>query len=250
MVRLTLEEQHRYNRQIIVPEISETGQEKLKSSKIFIAGCGGLGSASAYYLAAAGIGKLAIADKDFVEIGNLNRQILHRTSDIGKAKTLSAKEKLTDLNPNCQIMSIPEEVSHHNICDLVCDSNLIIDAVDNLQARKILNRCAIKKKIPLIFGGIDGFSGMVTTIIPGKTACLECIFPDDRTLPEKRITGALGPVAGVIASIQATEAIKIILGIDKLLTNRLLIFRGLESSFREITIEQEAGCALCGSPKV
>jgi len=242
---ISAEEALRYNRQLILPEIAPQGQIKLKHARILIAGAGGLGSVSAYYMAAAGIGSIRIADSDCVEAGNLNRQILHGTGDIGKPKTLSALEKLRNLNPYCDIDPIHKIISDENILDMMEGCTLILDGTDNIKARKILNRASILKNIPLVYGGVEEFSGMVTTFIPGRTACLECLF--SRDTGQKGPIGIIGAVVGVIASIQSMEAIKLILGIGKLLTNKLLVFNGLGMSFRKIEIEKNPECPVCGS---
>ena len=234
----------RYNRQLIMPEITSQGQIKLKQARVLIAGVGGLGSVSAYYLAAAGIGSIRIADCDCVESGNLNRQIIHGTGDIGKPKTLSALEKLRNLNPYCNVEPIQEFISDENILHTVEGCTVILDGTDNLKARKILNRASILKDIPFIYGGVEGFTGMVSTFVPGQTPCLECFFSQDTE--QKDPIGIIGPIPGVIASIQSLEAIKLILGIGKLLTNKLLIFNGMSMSFRKIEVEKNPDCPVCG----
>ena len=239
------EETIRYNRQLILPEIGQQGQVKLKQARVLIAGMGGLGSVSSYYLAAAGIGSLRIADGDCVEAGNLNRQILHGTGDIGKPKTLSALEKLRDLNPYCNVEPIQEIISDESILDMAAGCTVILDGTDNLAARKILNRASILKGIPFIYGGVDGFGGMVTTFIPGRTPCLECFL--SRDAGQSAPIGIIGPVPGVIASIQSLEAIKLILGIGGLLTNNLLVFNGMDMTFRKIEMEKNPDCPVCGS---
>jgi len=241
---ISSEEAIRYSRQLILPEIAPQGQIKLKQARVLIAGVGGLGSVSAYYLAAAGIGSIRIADSDCVEAGNLNRQILHGTGDIGKPKTMSALEKLRNLNPYCDVEPIQEFISDENILDMVKDCTVILDGTDNLKTRKILNRASILKDIPFVYGGVEGFTGMATTFVPGRTPCLECFF--SRDTGQKEPIGIIGPVPGVIASIQSMEAIKLILGIGKLLTNKLLIFNGMGMSFRKIEMEKNPDCPVCG----
>ena len=242
---ISSEEEIRYNRQLILPEIGLQGQIKLKQARVLIAGVGGIGSVSAYYLAAAGIGSIRIADGDCVETGNLNRQILHGTGDIGKPKTLSALEKLRNLNPYCAVEPIQEIISDENVLDMVEGCSVILDGTDNLNVRKILNRASILKDIPFVYGGVEGFSGMVTTFVPGRTLCLECFF--SRDTGQKDPIGIIGAVPGVIASIQSLEAIKLILGIGKLLTNKLLVFNGMGMSFRKIEMEKNPDCAICGN---
>lgn len=244
---LSSEEKERYGRQIIIPLIGEEGQKKLKRSRVFIAGVGGLGSISSFYLAAAGIGRIRIVDKDRVALSNLNRQILHWTVDLERDKIDSAIEKLTKLNPNVRLEGFVEEIREENIERLFGDSEIIIDATDNIETRRILNRLAIKKKVPFIYGGVDGLSGMVTTFFPPLTPCFECVFGNVR--PQKRIFGILGPLPGIIASIQSLEAIKYILGLEGMLYGRLLFFSGEEMRFSEIKINRNPECEACKESK-
>ena len=199
---LPSEEALRYHRQIILPEIGEEGQTKLRKARVFLAGVGGLGSVSAYYLAAAGIGRLRLVDKDRVELGNLNRQMLHFSDNIGDAKAYSARDKLRRLNPHCRIEALHEEITWDNGEEMVGNADLIMDGADNVETRRILNRVSLKKRIPFVFGGVDGLTGMATTFIPGKTPCFECLFPDE--MPSKGPPGVLGPLPGIIAGIQAS----------------------------------------------
>jgi adenylyltransferase/sulfurtransferase len=233
----------RYKRQIIISEIGEEGQKKLGEAKVFVAGLGGLGSVSAYYLTAAGVGYLKMVDRDTVEMTNLNRQILHRTEDIGMSKAESAMKKLKALNPSVQIETYRDEIRDDNIEGLVGDCSIIIDAMDNLNTRRILNRYSLKKGMPFIYGGVERFSGMITTFVPGETPCFECIFSGVKEIEE--VKGIIGPVPGVIGSLQTIEAIKIILGLDGLLKGRLLFFTGLDMSFKEIKIEKNPHCVVC-----
>lgn len=247
MKTISSEERTRYDRQIIIPEIGEDGQKKLKNARVFIAGVGGLGSISAYYMAAAGIGFLKIVDMDHVGLSNLNRQILHRTGDISRPKTESAVEKLRELNPLCQIQAVQKEIRDENIMELLGDCRIILDATDNMETRKILNRAHISKGIPFIYGGIDGFNGMVTTFVPGQTPCFECLFPQNS--PPKNKVGALGPMAGLISSLQSLEVIKIILGMDGTLKNRLLYIQSDDMIFREIQLKKTPDCKICSLGK-
>jgi adenylyltransferase/sulfurtransferase len=242
---LSPEDRIRYSRQLMIREIGESGQKRLKNARVFIAGLGGLGSISAYYLAAAGVGYLKIVDRDRVGLENLNRQILHRTLDIGRSKSESALEKLRQLNPSVRIDAVTAQIGEDTVMALVGDCDLIVDAMDNFEARKHLNRASISREIPFIFGGVDGFSGMVTTFIPGKTPCLECLFPRARFSKEK--VAAIGPVPGMIASIQSLEAIKIVLGMDGLLTNTLRHVNGLDMSVKKIGLEKDPDCERCSS---
>jgi adenylyltransferase/sulfurtransferase len=244
-MELSSEEKIRYSRQMMMPEIGEAGQKKLKEAKVFIAGLGGLGSVSAYYLAAAGVGFLKITDMDQVSLGNLNRQILYQTDDIKKPKTASALEKLGALNPLCRIEAVQAEIREDNVTELVGDCRIIVDATDNPETRKIINRVSVSQKIPFIYGGINGFSGMVSTFIPSKTTpCFECLFPQDSVKRGKY--PALGPAAGLVASIQCLEAIKIIVEMDGLLTSKLLYIEGTDMSFKEIRVKKNPACKVCG----
>ena len=243
-MELTPNEMIRYSRQIRMAEIGSEGQMKLKKARVFLAGLGGLGSVLAYYLAAAGVGHLRIVDKDTVSLDNLNRQILHFTKDIGRAKTVSAREKLEALNPECHIEVIQDEIDERSGELLVDGSDLIVDGMDNFRTRRILNRVAVKKRIPFIVGGVDGLSGMVFTVIPGVAPCFECIFPG---VDEEREVAVLGATAGVVASLQVMEAVKVVLGLGKTLSGRLLVFQGRDMTFREITIERNPKCVVCGA---
>jgi adenylyltransferase/sulfurtransferase len=240
---LTSEERLRYQRQLIMPEIGAEGQERLKRAKVFLCGLGGLGSVSAYYLVAAGIGHLRVVDMDVVELQNLNRQILHGQDDVGIPKIDSAKYKLERFNGAVQIDTFHKELREENALDLVGDSELIIDATDNLKTRKILNRVSLNKGIPLILGGVEGFNGMVTTCIPGESPCFECIFPSDQS--NDKTIGVLGPVPGFVASVQSLEAIKVILGRGKPLKGRLLLISGADMTFKEIKVDKNPECPVC-----
>jgi molybdopterin-synthase adenylyltransferase len=234
----------RYQRQVMLPYVGEEGQKKIKNAKVFIAGIGGLGSISASYLVAAGIGHITFVDGDKVELGNLNRQIIHWTSDINKWKADSALVKLKDINPHCHITSIQERIKNDNIMDLLGDCSIIVDATDNIQVRHVLNMASLGKRIPFIYGGVREFGGMITTFVPGETPCFECVFPS--MIPQEKIFGIFGPVAGVAASLQTIEVLKIILGIGELMKGKLLHFNLLNMKFRKISIEKNSDCMACG----
>ena len=242
---LSPEEAIRYHRQMVVPQIGDEGQMILQRSRVFLAGLGGLGSISAYYLVAAGIGQLRAVDEDRVDLGNLNRQLLHFTKDIGKMKSESAKEKLESLNPHCRVETICETIHEDNGDMLVGDAHLIVDGTDNLQTRKILNRISIEKGIPFVFGGVDGLTGMTTTFIPGKTPCFECLFPEGAH--DKGPPGVLGPLPGMIGALQALSAINFLLGLKKgLLAGRMLYIDGATMNIRTIEMGKNHRCRVCG----
>jgi adenylyltransferase/sulfurtransferase len=245
-MELSEEELVRYNRQIIIPDFGEAGQEKLKNATVFVAGVGGLGSISTYYLAAAGIGHLRIVDKDKVDTSNLNRQIIHWTSDIGQWKSDSAYKKLASLNPNCAIEVFQDEITEDNCKRLIGNSSAIVDAMDNMTGRRALNSASVKNGIPYVYGGVHQFDGMATTFLPGKTPCLECVFPDLGGAAIPVAPSILGPVPGVIASIQCIETVKCILGFPGLLAGRLLYFSGTDMTFREFKINRDSECPICG----
>ncbi len=245
-MEFTQEESLRYNRQMIIPEFGEEGQKKIRNARVFVAGIGGLGSISSNYLTAAGVGQLRIIDRDKVDYGNLNRQIIHWTDDIGEWKSVSAHKKLKNLNPHCSIEAVREEITEDNCAELIGDCSIIVDATDNMKTRRLLNIASVRKRIPYIYGGVHELDGMATTFMPGKTACLECIFPYSPDESVAAPPGILGPVPGVIASIQSIEAIKIILGLPGLMTGRLLCFCGYDMTFREFKIGRNSECPVCG----
>ena len=241
---LTPSERERYDRQIMIGEIGEEGQDKLKRSRVLLAGAGGLGSPIAIYLTAAGIGTMRVIDHDQVALSNLNRQILHWEEDVGKKKVDSAKTKLRNLNSTVDIQAIAETITEENVSELAAGCDAIIDAMDNLPTRYVLNRCAVEKKIPFFHGAVNGFEGRALTVIPGETACLRCMY---RGLVPQEKFPVIGVVPAVIGSIQATEVIKYLMGIGKLLTNRLLIYHGLKVTFIEFTLNKNPNCDHCGS---
>ena len=240
---LTEDELTRYDRQIMMKGIGKDGQEKLKKAKVFVAGAGGLGSPISIYLAVAGVGAIRLADHDTIELSNLNRQILHGDGDLGKRKVDSAIQKLQNMNKDITVAAVAEMITEESVSKLVGDCDLIVDATDNLPTRYVLNRAAIEKNIPFFHGAVYGFEGRATTIIPGKTACLWCIY-------QGRITEGKFPVIGVapavIGCLQATEVIKYITGIGELLTDQLLIYDGLNLEFTKLEVKRDPHCQHCG----
>jgi adenylyltransferase/sulfurtransferase len=228
----------------MIEEIGQEGQGKLKRSRVAITGAGGLGSPIAIYLTAAGIGRIRVIDHDEVTLSNLNRQILHWEEDIGRKKVDSARTKLRNLNRAVEIEAIAERITEDNVSQLVDGCDVIVDAMDNLPTRYLLNRCAIEKNIPFFHGAVNGFEGRVMTILPGETACLKCM--DRGPAPQEKFP-VIGVTPAVIGSIQATEVIKYLVGIGKLLTNRLLIYDGLKVAFSEFKVNKNPNCDHCGS---
>jgi molybdopterin-synthase adenylyltransferase len=244
---LTKEELQRYDRQMMIFGFGEAGQEKLKKAKVFLAGAGGLGSPIAIYLTAAGIGTLRIADHDKVELSNLNRQILHWEENIGKTKVESAAEKLHKLNTDIKIETIGETITEANVLKLVGDSDLIVDAMDNLPTRYLLNKAAVEKGIPFFHGAVYGFEGRAMTVLPGKTACLNCLY-HGANVPKEKFP-VIGVTPAVIGCIQATEVIKYIVGLGELLTDRLLNYDALQMKFSEFKINRDPNCEICGDKR-
>ncbi len=230
----------RYKRQMML--FGDDGQERLKKAHIFIAGAGGLGSPISIYLAVAGVGTITIVDMDVVDQTNLNRQILHFDRDVGKKKTASAEEKLQALNPDITVNAIDVKIDESNAVKLVGKADGIVDAMDNYPTRYLLNDVAIAKEIPLFHGGIRGFYGQATTIIPGITPCLKCIFPK---APPKEVFPVVGVTPGIIGTIQANEVIKYLTGCGELLTNRLFIWDGMQAHAEELCVERNPACEAC-----
>jgi adenylyltransferase/sulfurtransferase len=240
---LSERECERYKRQILL--FGEEGQERLKRAEIFIAGAGGLGSPVSIYLAIAGVGTLTIVDSDVVDPTNLNRQILHFDRNIGDKKVVSAEDKLREINPDVTIRAVEAHISGENAGRLVGKADGIVDAMDNFPTRYILNRIALAKGIPLFHGAIRGMYGQATTVIPGKTPCLACIFPKP---PPVEVFPVVGVTPGLIGMVQATEVLKFLLGDGNLLANRLFLWDGLQAQATEICVERNPSCAACGTP--
>jgi len=238
----TRNELERYDRQMMIDGFGEEGQERLKKARLFIAGAGGLGSPVCMYLAAAGVGKMRIVDRDRVELGNLNRQILYEYEDIGKKKVDGDEETPRKLSEHIQSETIWETMAEDNVLHLVGECDLIIDAMDNFPTRYLLNKAALAKNIPFLHGAVYGFEGRATTIIPGETPCLRCLYPD---APRVQTFPVIGVTPAVIGCIQATEAIKYLVRMGDLLNGRLLIYDGLSLKFVEIGLQKDPACIDC-----
>lgn len=239
----------RYSRQIILPNVGGKGQEKLLNAKVLIIGAGGLGSPCALYLASAGIGIIGIVDSDAVELNNLQRQILHSTKDVGRPKVESAKERLNAVNSDVKIIPYKLRLNSENILGIIKDYDIIVDGSDNFPTRYLVNDACVLSQKPLSHGGIFRFDGQAITILPHKSACYRCLFPESPPpglVPSCQEAGILGAVAGVIGTIQANEALKYILETGELLTGKLLIFNALDSSFRQVKVLRDPKCPVCG----
>ncbi|MEW6100813.1 MAG: molybdopterin-synthase adenylyltransferase MoeB [Candidatus Omnitrophota bacterium] len=241
-------QKERYSRQIVLPGIGSQGQEKLLQAKVLVIGTGGLGSPCALYLAAAGVGKLGIADSEAVELSNLQRQILHSTQNIGKPKVESARERINSLNPDTQVVAHQLRLTSKNILDIIKLYDIIVDASDNFPTRYLVNDACVLSKKPFCHGSVYRYDGQAITILPGESACYRCLYPEppeEGLLPDSREAGILGAVAAVIGVIQANEVLKYILQTGELLTGRLLVFDALNSSFRTLAVERDAKCRAC-----
>ncbi len=245
----TDEQVTRYSRHILLPEVGGKGQRKISKAKILLVGAGGLGSPAGLYLAAAGVGTIGVIDADAVDLSNLQRQIIHHTPDVGRPKVTSAKEKIQALNPDVQVVTYEDRLVSGNAVTIISDYDVVIDGVDNFPAKFLINDACFFAKKPLVHGGILRFEGRVTTILPGQSACYRCVFkqpPPPGLVASCQEAGVIGVLAGIIGTIQATEALKVILGAGRLLTDRLLDFDGRRTEFREIRIKRNPNCALCG----
>jgi len=236
-------DKERYSRQMVLSGWSEESQEKIKKSSVFIAGCGGLGSTVSLYLTAAGVGCLRICDPENITLSNLNRQILYIEKDTGKNKAETAKARLTELNSDIQIIALAATIDENNIEKLVDSAQIIIDCLDDFEARYILNKYCVDKSLPLIHGAVNSLSGQITFIQPGESPCLECIFPEQSSIKK---TPVLGATAGLIGCLEAQEALKYITGVGKLLKSRLLFWNGVISGFEEVEINKNPNCPICG----
>lgn len=243
-VEFSEQELLRYRRQIIMSDFGEDGQRKLKQSHVLVAGVGGLGSPVSIYLSTAGIGRLTLVDYDSVDVTNLNRQVLHWEEDVGRRKVKSAEQKLTKINSTTIIDAKNVKMTGENIADLLQGVDLVMDCMDNMETRFLINEACMKMGTPMIHGGVREMLGEVTTIIPGKTPCLECLLPRD--LAKKEVFPIFGATAAMIASIQVLEAIKLLSGIGTLLTDRMLFIDGGNLEFMMIDLQKRPECRVCG----
>lgn len=244
----TEEQIERYSRHIILAEVGGKGQKKIRDASVFIVGAGGLGCPAGYYLAAAGVGRIGIADADTIEISNLQRQIAHSTERIGMLKADSAKSTFEELNPDVKVITYKERLSSKNIMDLIKDYQIIIDGSDNFPTRYLVNDACVMTKKPFVSGSILRFEGQVTTIIPNDGPCYRCLYespPPRGLVPSCAEAGVLGVLPGVIGAIQATEVLKLILGKGDILKGELLIYNALKMSFKKMKIPKNPNCPVC-----
>ncbi|NLF52582.1 MAG: HesA/MoeB/ThiF family protein [Leptolinea sp.] len=233
----------RYQRQMIIQGWGEKGQQKIKNSKIFIIGAGGLGSSVALYLASAGVGDIRICDDDRVELSNLNRQILHADNRLGISKATSAECTLREINPSISITGVSACLTEENVQSLIGMPDMIIDCLDNYDTRFLVNSYCLNHGIPFIHGAVSGLAGQITFIKPYETPCLRCFVP---TVPPKSELPIMGATTGIIGSLQAMEALKFITGVGDVLKGRLLFFDGENMSFETVTMNRRPDCPDCG----
>lgn len=248
MFDFTEEELNRYSRHILLQDVGVEGQEKIRQGKVLVIGAGGLGAPIAMYLAAAGVGTIGIVDGDVVDLSNLQRQIIHTTPDIGKAKVLSAKETMEAINPNVKVNAIQDFLWADNIREIIRDYDFIIDGTDNFPVKFLINDACVMEGKAFSHGGILRFEGQTFTHLPG-TACYRCMFktpPPAGAVPTCSQAGVLGAIAGMLGTIQAAEALKYLTGVGELLTNKLLTFNAKTMDFRKINVKKTAKCPLCG----
>ncbi len=249
-VLLTPAQQDRYSRHILLPEVGEKGQEKLLKGRVLLLGAGGLGAPAALYLAAAGVGKLGIVDADTVDASNLQRQIIHATSRLGMAKVDSAEKAINDLNPDVKVVKFQERVNASNVDRIFGEGwDCIVDGCDNFPTRYLVNDASLFHKIPVVHGSIFRFDGQVTTFMPFDGPCYRCLYPEPppaHLAPSCAEAGVLGILPGVVGVIQATEAIKLILGAGDVLKGRLLTYDSLKMTFRTLKLRRDKTCPTCG----
>ena len=246
---LTQEEILRYSRHLIMPEVGVDGQEKLKKSSILIIGCGGLGSPLSIYLAAAGIGHLGLVDFDLADFTNLQRQVAFGTSDVGRPKVEATKDRIASINPNVKVTTYRTKLSSENVMDIFKEYDIIIDGTDNFPTRYLTNDACVFLKKPNVYGSIFRFEGQATIFWGEKGPCYRCLYPEPPppgVVPSCAEGGVLGILPGTIALIQATEAIKLILGKGEPLIGRLLLYNALDMKFREVKLQKDPDCPVCG----
>ena len=251
---LTPEETLRYHRQLILPQVGPGGQDRLKGASILLVGAGGLGSPAALYLAAAGVGRLGVVDDDVVELSNLQRQVLHDTPSVGRSKTESAHRRIARVNPDVVVEEHPVRLNSDNALRIMEGWNVVVDGSDNFPTRYLVNDACVLLGIPFVYGAIFRFEGQVSVFARAGGPCYRCLFrdpPPPEAVPSCAEAGVLGVLPGLVGTIQATEAIKLVLGVGDPLVGRLLLVDTLPMEFREVALRRDPDCVVCGdSPSV
>ena len=247
---LTPDQRARYSRHLLIPEVGDAGQQKLLDSRVLLIGAGGLGSPASLYLAAAGVGTLGIVDADVVDDSNLQRQIVHSTNTLGEPKVLSAKRTIEALNPDVQVLAYQERLTSENIDRILLDGwDVIVDGADNFPTRYLVNDASVWNDIPVVHGSIYRFEGQVTVFHPHVGPCYRCLYPappPPELAPSCAEGGVLGVLPGIVGSLQASEALKLILGAGDTLTGRLMLFDALHTTFDEVAVKKDPTCPVCG----
>ena len=240
----------RYNRQIMLPQFDIAGQEKLIAAKVLVMGVGGLGSPVAIYLAAAGVGHITLVDDDVVELSNLQRQIAHGTSDIGKAKVESARETLYDINPLVQVETINKRLKETELNNVIANCSLVLDCSDNFATRFAVNRCCVNNKVPLVSGAAIGMDGQVAVFDSrqGNKPCYRCLYKEEGDELDLNCSrnGVMAPLVGIVGSVQAMEAIKVIAELGEPLVGKLLVLDGMNMQWRNLRLPKDPDCPVCG----
>jgi molybdopterin/thiamine biosynthesis adenylyltransferase/rhodanese-related sulfurtransferase len=246
---LNADQRNRYHRHLLLPEVGAAGQQKLLDSRVLLLGAGGLGSPAALYLAAAGVGTLGIVDMDVVDASNLQRQLLHNMDRVGDRKVDSAKKTLTALNPDVDVATFDVRLGADNVLDVIDGYDVIVDGTDNFPTRYLVNDASLLKRIPVVHGSIFRFEGQATVFAPYQGPCYRCMIPEPppaELAPSCAEAGVLGVLPGIVGSIQAMEAIKLLLGLGDPLIGRLLAYDALEESFRTFKVHRDPECPACG----
>ncbi|TET20437.1 HesA/MoeB/ThiF family protein [Candidatus Bathyarchaeota archaeon] len=240
-----------YKRQTVLHELGYEGQEKLRHSKVAIIGLGGLGSAAALYLALAGVGHLRLVDQDTVELHNLHRQVLYTLRDLRFPKVEAAAKRVKQINPEVKVDPIPENVRETNVEEIIGDMDCVVDGLDNIRTRHLINRVCVNKKVPYVYGAAIGIEGYLSVFNSPETPCLACVFPnlDDRNLPTCETRGVLGVTTGIIGTMEAMEAVKILAGIGDTLKNTLLVCDFYDMYMAKVDIFKNPKCPVCGEAK-
>jgi sulfur-carrier protein adenylyltransferase/sulfurtransferase len=245
---LSQKAKERYSRQIKLPQVGEKGQKKISRARVLVVGCGGLGSPAALYLAAAGVGRIGLVDSDRVELNNLHRQFLHTTRDMGRPKVASAKARIIALNPEVEVKTHKLRLAPENILEIIRGYDIIADGSDNFPTRYLINDACVLADKPFSHASVFGFEGQALTVIPKKGPCYRCLYPQPppaTAVSSCRRAGVLGAVAGILGAVQANEILKLILRVGRPLTGRLLIFNGLDSTFKTVAVRRQEDCPVC-----
>ena len=246
---LTPEQRNRYSRHTLLPEVGVEGQVALLNAKVLLLGAGGLGSPTALYLAAAGIGTIGIVDDDVVDASNLQRQVIHTTDRVGVAKTASAKAAIEALNPDVKVVEHNTRLDSSNILELISDYDVIVDGADNFPTRYLLNDATVRMRKPVVSASILGFEGQISTFIPYEGPCYRCLYPTPpppELAPSCGANGVLGVMAGLMGLLQANEVVKLVVGIGETLSGRLLLYDSLGTTFTELKVRRDPSCPICG----